>query len=131
MTSNANAMCSVAAAIRSGRASYCELGNGFSILLSMVAPVTLMSLAGCHVHGTINLAVETEGPSMTEQGGAANPDAKHQIPEEKTMENVVVEMETDRIRSLPRGAAERLSRPFIQKASFRGAITSTPAPRPG
>ena len=97
----------------------------------MVATLTLMSLAGCHVHGTMNLAVETEGPSMVEEGGAANPDAEHQIPEGKTMENAVVDMETDRIRSLPRGAAERLSRPFIQKASFRGAITSTPAPRPG
>jgi hypothetical protein len=131
MTSNANAMCSVAAAIRSGRASYCELGNGFSILLSMVATVTLMSLAGCNVHGTMSLAVETEWPSMTEERGAANSDAEHQIPEEKTMENAVVDMDTDRIRSLPRCAAERLSRPFIQKASFRGAITSTPAPRLG
>ena len=103
-----------AAAIRGCGATLRQPGNGFSIPLSMVALVTLMSLAGCGAPGAGDLGVETAGPSMAGEGGVADPNAELRVPEEKAPEENEME-------NAPRPDA------MISKGRRRTPVTTVPS----
>jgi hypothetical protein len=75
-------MCSRGAAIRSWRATLGQTGKGFSIVLSMVAVVAVMALAGCDAPGPGDVGLENEGPAMAGEGGVADPNAELEVFEE-------------------------------------------------
>lgn len=80
-------MCSMAATLRGCRATLRETGNGFSIALSVVAVVVLMALAGCAPPEAGDLDVENERPSLTGEGGVANPNSEIEASDEVETEN--------------------------------------------
>ena len=108
-----------AAAIRGCGATLRQPGNGFSIPLSMVALVTLMSLAGCGAPGARDLGVENEGPSMAGEGGVADPNAELQVPEEKAPE----ENEMDNAPEIPGNRPDAM----ISKGRRRTPVTTVPS----